>query len=322
MKATDKPLLPAVVGPTASGKSACAVALCQRIGGEVVSADSMQIYRGMGILSAAPSEAERGGIPHHLIGFMEPSNPFSADAYRAAANACIADIQARGRIPVLCGGTGLYIDAVTRPMSFSHESDPALHAALIREAETPGGRERLHAQLAEIDPESAARLHPNDIRRVCRAIEVYRLTGMTLTAHSAADRQRKGDYLEMLFALDWDRVSLYRRIDARVDEMVAHGLIDEVRALMDTGEALPTAAQAIGCRQIAAALRGDVPMADAIAQTKRDSRVYAKRQLTWFRRDERVVWLPAEGRYPEEIAEEIERKIRERMDAGDGPSNV
>ena len=309
----SKPLLPVVAGPTASGKTACAVALCRLLEGEVVSADSMQVYRGMEVLSAVPDMAERGGVPHHLMSCVDPSTRFSADAYREAANACIADILSRGRQPVLCGGTGLYIDAVTRPMSFSMESDEALHAALLDEANAPGGRRKLHERLSKVDPESAARLHENDVRRVVRALEIYRLTGVTQTEHIRRDRQREGDYREVIFAPDWPRDVLYTRIDARVDDMLVHGLVDEVRALMAVEARHPTAMQAIGYGQIAAALRGEISMDEAVRLTKRDSRNLAKRQLTWFRRDERVVWLPAQGRDPEALARDMLAILRSKL---------
>ena len=308
-----KPILPVVAGPTASGKTACAVALCRLIGGEVISADSMQIYSGMDVLSAMPTPEEMGGIPHHLIGCVEPSEKYTADAYREAARACIADVIARGRKPVLCGGTGLYIDAVTRPMSFSQRSDEALHAELLALSEQPGGRRQLHDMLRQVDPQSAERLHENDVRRVSRAIEVYRLTGMTQTEHNRLDRQREGEYREILFALNWPREALYARIDARVDAMLAAGLVDEVRCLMADERRHPTAMQAIGYKEIAEALRGEIPMEKAVYLTKKATRNLAKRQLTWFRRDERVIWLDAEGRSAETLAHRMKEMMDERF---------
>ena len=314
----NKPLLPVIAGPTASGKTACAVALCRLIDGEVISADSMQIYRGMDVLSAMPTAQEMGGVPHHLLGCVDPARRYTADAYREAAKACIADVVARGRTPVLCGGTGLYIDAVTRPMSFSEQSDEAMHASLLALADEPGGRQRLHDMLREVDPDSAARLHVNDVRRVSRAIEIYRLTGVTQTEHSRRDRARQGDYRELIFALDWPREALYARIDARVDAMIEAGLVDEVRALMADAQAHPTAAQAIGYKEIAAALRGEVSMETAVRWTKRASRNLAKRQLTWFRRDDRVIWLSAEGESAASLAERMKAVIDERTRANKG----
>lgn len=309
-----KPILPVVAGPTASGKSACAVALCRMLGGEVISADSMQIYRGMPILSAVPTRAEMGGVPHHLIECVDPGTAYSADAYRIDARACIADIAGRGRVPVLCGGTGLYVDAVTRPMSFSRQrSDETLHRELLEIAETDGGRERLHDMLKAVDPASAARLHPNDVRRVSRAIEVFRLTGITLTEHNRLDQSREGDYREIIFAPDWPKERLHERIDRRVDAMLAAGLVDEVRALMADEHSHPTALQAIGYKEIAAALRGEITLEHAIYLTRKATRSLAKRQMTWFRRDSRVIWLKAEGESAESLAEAMCRHIDERF---------
>lgn len=310
----EKTILPVVAGPTASGKTACAVELCRLIGGEVVSADSMQIYSGMEILSAAPTAEEMAGIPHHMIGCVDPASGYSADAYREAAKACIAQIASRGKVPVLCGGTGLYIDAVTRPMSFSGQrSDEAMHRRLMEMGQTPEGRRRLHDMLRQVDPASADRLHENDVRRVSRAIEIYRLTGMTLSEHTCLDRQRQGDFREIIFAPDWPRDVLYRRIDARVDEMIENGLVDEVRALMNAEQRHPTALQAIGYKEIVEALRGDITMQFAVYLTKKASRNLAKRQMTWFRRDPRVIWLAAEGETARSLAIRMRDAIVERF---------
>ena len=310
----EKMILPVVAGPTASGKTACAVALCRLIGGEVISADSMQIYAGMEILSAAPTRAEMAGIAHHMIGCVDPASGYSADAYREDAKACIADIASRGKVPVLCGGTGLYINAVTRPMSFSSQrSDEAMHEQLMKMGETPEGKRKLHDMLRQIDPESAGRVHENDVRRVSRAIEIYTLTGMTLSEHSRLDMQREGDFREIVFAPDWPREALYRRIDARVDEMLKQGLVEEVRTLMASEQRHPTALQAIGYKEIAAALRGEITMEHAVWLTKKASRNLAKRQLTWFRRDPRVIWLEAEAESAETLAAQMQRVIVDRF---------
>ena len=309
----EKPILPVICGPTASGKTACGVALCQLLAGEIVSADSMQIYRGMDILSAKPTPEEMQGVPHHLLGFVPPEQRYSADAYRSDANACIAEIRARGHLPVLCGGTGLYINAVTRPMSFSQRSDEAMHAELMAMGQRPEGKKRLHAMLAEVDPDSARRLHENDVRRVARAIEIYRLTGITQTEQMRLDRQREGDYREILFAPDWPREELYRRIDRRVDDMLARGLVEEVSVLLEWPDQHPTAIQAIGYKEIAAALRGEISMEEAVRWMKQSTRNFAKRQLTWFRHDERVVWLKAEGETAQSLAEQMRDIIVRRF---------
>ena len=312
----EKIFLPVIAGPTASGKTSCAVELCKMRGGEVVSADSMQVFRGMELLSAAPSAEETQGIPHHMIGIATPSEPFSAAIYRDKAVQCIAAINARGKMPVLCGGTGLYIDAITRPMKFSEHGNEELRAELHAIADEPGGRERLHAMLAEIDQESAHRLHYNDVRRVVRAIEVFRLTGITLTEQNRRDAQKKGDFDEMIFAIDRPRNELYERIDARVDMMLKSGLLDEVRALMELSEEHPTAIQAIGYKEIASALKGDIPLSYAIDKVKQSSRNYAKRQITWLKRDGRTIWINASGRSAEAVASEISEKIDKRCTNG------
>ena len=310
----ERTILPVVAGPTASGKTSCAIALCKLIDGEVISADSMQIYTGMEILSAAPAGDEMEGVRHHMIGCMDPAVGYSADAYREDAKACIAAIAARGHVPVLCGGTGLYIDAVTRPMSFSRQrSGEAMHRQLMDMGQTPEGRRALHGMLQRIDPEAAERLHENDVRLVSRAIEVYRLTGMTLSEHARLDRQREGDYREIIFAPDWPREALYRRIDQRVDDMLERGLVEEVKLLMACEQRHPTALQAIGYKEIAAALRGEITMEHAVYQTKRASRNLAKRQLTWFRRDARVIWLKAEGESANSLAEQMCEHIAGRF---------
>ena len=309
---SSKIFLPVVTGPTASGKTACAIELCKLMNGEVVSADSMQVFRGMEILSAAPEEAEKQGIPHHMIGIASPTEPFSAAVYRERAAQMIANIAANGKQPVMCGGAGLYIDAVTRPMSFSESGDEALRAELHDIADKPGGREKLHSMLKEIDPDSAARLHPNDVRRIVRAIEVYRISGITLTEQNRRDKLRKGNYDEMIFALEWPRDEIYERINKRVDIMINNGLLKEVRALMRLAADQPTAIQAIGYKEIAMALRDEISLKEAVEMMKQASRNYAKRQITWLKRDERTIWIPASGRSSSEIATEIYDKIRSR----------
>ncbi len=306
-----KPKLTVIAGPTASGKTACAVELCLKAGGEVVSADSMQVYRGMDILTASPTVAEMRGVPHHMLGVIDPAEKFSAARYREMANSCIADILNRGKRVVLCGGTGLYINAVTRPMAFSERCNVELRRALMDIAAQPGGRRQLHDMLSEIDPEAAEKLHENDVRRVSRAIEVYRLTGRTQREQAELDVAREGDYDERLFVLSWPREVLYRRIDQRVERMLEAGLVDEVKRLRADEARHPTALQAIGYKEIAAALDGAHSMDEAIALVKQLSRNYAKKQMTWFRRDPRAIWIEAEGRGADDIADEILSKLED-----------
>ena len=308
-----KPELLIIAGPTASGKTAVAVELALRLDAEVVSADSMQVYRDMDILTAMPTPEEMRGVPHHMLGVFPPDQKCSAAAYRELALGRIQDILARGKRPIVCGGTGLYINALTRPLSFAAQGDDAIRAELTRIAEAEGGRERLHDQLKAVDPAAAARLHLNDVRRVVRALEIYRITGRTQSEQAALDAQRgDGPFSERVYALDWPREALYARIDRRVDEMLHSGLVDEVRRLMKNEAVFSTAAQAIGYKEIAAALRGECALAEAVETLKRSTRNYAKRQLTWFRRDARVRWVAAQGLSAAEIAEKIITDIEVR----------
>lgn len=306
----QKPYLVVIGGATASGKTAAAVQLCRAINGEVISCDSMQIYRGMDIGTAKPTIEERQGVAHHMIDIIDPLESYSASRFKEEAAACIEDILSRGKQPVLCGGTGLYIDALTRPLAFSLPSDAAVRDELIALSQEEDGRNRLHALLETIDPESAVRLHKNDVRRVVRAIEIYRLTGRTMTEHMADDQQREGDYALSFFALDWPREALYERIDRRVDQMMQRGLAGEVEHLLHSGlNADSTAMQALGYKEIAAALQDRCEMSEAVEEIKLGSRHYAKRQLTWLRRDGRVHFIDASGKTVYEIVEQMREEI-------------
>ncbi len=309
----DRPPLIVIGGPTASGKSACAVELCRIIQGEVVSADSMQLYQGMDIGTAKPDPAEMGGIPHHLLSIAPPTQRFSAAAFAQLAHKAMEEIRARGKMPVLCGGTGLYINAVTRPMGFAqNQGDEALRSQLEARAADEEGRRALHEELRAIDPQTAGRLHPNDIRRVIRALEVYQLTGKTMSELAEEDQRRPDLYKTAFFALDFPREVLYERIDRRVDEMMRRGLEDEVRALLRDGLSEDcTAMQALGYKEMVWAIRGEISMERAVELIKQGSRNYAKRQLTWFRRDARVQWIGANGRSARDVAEEMTRRARQ-----------
>ncbi len=281
-----------LTGPTATGKTALAVALAQKLGGEVVSADSMQLYRGMDIGTAKPTAAEMGGVPHHMFDVADPEEDFSVSRYVELAAACVEDIHARGRVPILAGGTNLYIDSLLSGRSFAEKGDGALREQLGAEYDAEGGEAMLR-KLAAVDPERAEKLNAGDKRRIVRALEIYALTGETITAHDAETRKLPPRYTSARFALNFaDRETLYRRIDRRVDAMLAQGLVEEVQALLDRGvppEA--TAMQAIGYKEIAEALRGECGMEEAVARVKLGSRRYAKRQLTWLRREAELHWI-------------------------------
>lgn len=282
-----------VVGPTATGKTKMGVALAKRFGGEVVSVDSMQIYRGMTIGTAAPTAEEMDGVRHHMVALADPAESWSVARFTEQADLCIGDILRRGKCPVLVGGTGLYLDSILSGRTFAPghsggEIRKSLQAELARE-----GIESLYRQLREIDPETAARLPIRDEKRILRALEVYRETGETLTAHDARTRLRPPKYRACTIGLTFrDRADLYARIDRRVDTMVERGLLREVEALLQTG--LPetaTALQAIGYKQFLSVYRGDTPVSEAVAEVKLRSRQYAKRQLTWLRRKDDIHWL-------------------------------
>ena len=287
------PKILVVSGPTASGKTALAVELALAHNGEVVSADSMQIYRRMDIGTAKPTRAEMRGVPHHMLDVADPEEDFSVARYVELAARCVDDILARGRLPIVAGGTGLYIDSLLSGRTFARfDPDSPLRRELEEELARRGGAALLE-ELARVDPDTAARLHPNDGKRIVRALEVYRSTGTTLTAHNAMTRSLPPRYDALTLTLAFQRrEDMWDRIDRRVDRMMADGLAEEVRALLDSG--VPdrcTAMQAIGYKEMAAALRGDRDTARAAEEIKLRSRQYAKRQLTWFRRNPEVHWL-------------------------------
>ena len=287
------PKILVVSGPTASGKTALAVELALAHNGEVVSADSMQIYRRMDIGTAKPTRAEMRGVPHHMLDVADPEEDFSVARYVELAARCVDDILARGKLPIVAGGTGLYIDSLLSGRTFARfDPDSPLRRELEEELARRGGAALLE-ELARVDPDTAARLHPNDGKRIVRALEVYRSTGTTLTAHNAMTRSLPPRYDALTLTLAFQRrEDMWDRIDRRVDRMMADGLAEEVRALLDSG--VPdrcTAMQAIGYKEMAAALRGDGDTARAAEEIKLRSRQYAKRQLTWFRRNPDARWL-------------------------------
>lgn len=277
-----------VAGPTASGKTALGIELAKKYNGEIVSADSMQIYRSMDIGTAKATPAERAEVPHHMLDVVEPWEDYSVARYVEDAAACCEDILRRGRLPVIVGGTGLYIDSLISGRDFAQtEEDKALREELNAEYDRVGGEEMLRT-LAEVDAERAARLHPSDRRRIVRALEIYRLTGMTITAHDELTRALPPRYEAARIILGYaERAALYERIDLRVDAMVKEGLFEEVEALLASGLSEEcTSMQAIGYKEPAAALRGEMGRDEAIDLIKQRSRRYAKRQLTWFNRAE------------------------------------
>ena len=282
----------AVVGPTASGKTALAVALAKQFNGEVVSADSMQIYRKLNIGTAKPTAEEMQGVPHHMLDVADPGESYSVSRYEKEATACVEDILSRGKLPILCGGTGLYVDALIRGGGFLESGvDSGLRAQLEEEWDARGGEAMLQ-RLASFDPDSAARLHLNDKKRIIRAVEVYLQTGITITAHNARTAALPPRYDAVMIGLRTEpRQILYSRIDRRVTKMLDAGLEQEARKLLESGDLAGTAAQAIGYKEMLAYFHGEATLEQAADLIRQKSRNYAKRQLTWFQRDDRVHWI-------------------------------
>lgn len=281
-----------VVGPTASGKTALAIDLAKAVNGEIVSADSMQIYEGMDIATAKPLPEELAAVPHHLIGFVPVETPFSVADYAVLARATINEIMNRGKTPILCGGTGLYVKAIIDNVQYSETipSDELLRERLRLFAEQKGN-DALWKRLEMIDPETARRIHPNNVGRVIRAIEVMEVSGRSIREHEADSRREPCPYHVIEFGLRYqDREKLYQRINQRVDKMVEMGLPEEVKTAREKG-LTATAAQAIGCKELYGWLDGDETLAEALERLKQSTRRYAKRQLTWFGADKRVLWI-------------------------------
>lgn len=281
-----------ICGPTASGKTALSVALAKQLHTEIISADSMQIYRGMDIGTAKPTAEERQGVPHHLLDICAPGEAFSVARYVELADAAAQDVLSRGMVPIVAGGTGLYMDALIECSTFSgDETDLSVRKKYQRMA-AELGNEAVHACLAKVDPEGAERLHPNNLKRVIRALEVYEQTGMTIDAFNRLHKRPAPKYAALKIGIcPAERQTLYDRIDRRVDQMLADGLLEETKRLLDSGALAGTAAQAIGYKELLGYLQGDAPLADCVALLKQRSRNYAKRQLTWLKRDDNIHWI-------------------------------
>ncbi len=285
-----KQKLVVVCGPTASGKTELAVSLAELFNGEVVSADSMQIYKGISIATAKPTTEEKREIRHHMIDILELSEEFSVADYVRLASDCIEDIASRKKLPIVCGGTGLYVSSLINGIRFDDTcSSTELRDELSKLAEEKGG-EYLINVLREFDPESADRLHPNNIMRIIRAIEVYKISGITMTEANVLS-QKESPYDPVMIGLNYsDRGLLYERVNLRVDRMLESGLLDEAKMVLSM-ENVATAGQAIGYKEFRSYFSGEKSLEECVESVKQDSRRYAKRQLTWFRRDERIHWI-------------------------------
>ena len=282
-------------GPTATGKTRLSVEIAKRFNGEIISADSMQIYKGLDIGTAKATSEEQQGIPHHLVDILSPEQRFSAADFVQRAQECIEQIASRGRLPVVVGGTGLYIESLVKGVQFTKEEfDPVLRQQLEQQAQNEG-IEAMYAMLQDIDPEYAAKLHPNNAGRVLRAIELYRQTGITMTQQLKNSLPAQPPYDALLFALDCaDRQTLYERINLRVDQMMQQGVEREARLVYEHRNEFTTAAQAIGYKEFFGYFENTQTLEQATELLKQATRKYAKRQLTWFRRMQDVHWLDAE----------------------------
>lgn len=294
----------AIAGPTASGKSSLAMQLCKDLDGELISCDSMQIYKGMDIGTAKPTKQDMTEVTHHMIDICEPDTDYSAAAFAEDARKVIEEVYSRGKMPILCGGTGLYLDSVLKGVDFGDmEPDLEYRAELFDFAEKHGV-EALHARLAEMDPEAAATIHPNNVKRVARALEICKLSGMTKTEWDKQAIRGESPYNACIIALDYkNREELYFRIHMRVDEMFKAGLVEEAKSLFEKGYLAPdtTAGGAIGYKELLGYLNGEMTEEEAADAIKTATRHYAKRQLTWLRRNSDVHWLyPDDERYEDE----------------------
>ena len=308
---SEKTFIAVICGPTASGKTALGVELAKRLEGEIISADSMQIYKGMDIASAKPTEEEKQGIPHHLMDFLPLNEPFSVADYVELAHSCIKDVTDRDKLPIIVGGTGLYISSLINNITFDDTgSDPAFRAEM-REFAEMNGNEALHKRLEEIDPETAAKLHPNNVNRIIRALEVYRLSGATMTLAQEKSRLQESPYRSCIIMPDFPREKLYRRIDLRVDDMIKRGLVEEAREFFTHSDYV-TSAQAIGCKELKPFLDGEKSLDECVDRLKQATRNYAKRQLTWFNKMPDLHKIPvedeADGGKIYEIAENLVKR--------------
>lgn len=306
--------LPLVVicGQTATGKTDTAVQIAERVRGEIVSADSMLVYRGMDIGTAKPTAAQMCGIPHYLIDIVEPDQEYNAALFQVQARAVIADIKKRRKLPLLVGGTGLYIRAVIDNYDFSGISGSELYRKELQNEAADHGSTLLHQRLQEIDPGAAAKLHPHDARRIIRALEVYKLTGRPISSFHKIDQPGRPIYDLLMFGLTIDREKLYQRIEQRVDQMIKSGLAEEVQGLLNRGFSPELSSmRGLGYKEIAEHLAGKLPLVQAVDILKRNTRRFAKRQMTWFGRDKRIRWLdPDRDDVVEVIILEINRFIK------------
>ena len=300
-----------ICGPTASGKTALSIELAKQIHGEIVSCDSMQIYKDMNIGTAKPTPEEMQGIQHYLIGYVSPEQRYSVADYKADAKKAIKEIIKKGKMPVVVGGTGLYLDSLIYEIEYQDiQLDEEYRKKLEEEVEEKG-LETLYERAKQIDAIAIEKISPNDKKRILRILEIYHATGKTRTEQEIESRKKEVEYDYIVYALDWDRQTLYDRINKRVDMMIEQGLIEEVKQILDKYNTFPTAMQGLGYKEVVDYLKGKMTKEEMIEKIKMETRRYAKRQLTWFRKNKQTIWLNAE----DEIQNNIDIILKDIKDA-------
>lgn len=313
---TEKKPLIILTGPTAVGKTKASIGLAKVIGGEIISADSMQVYRHMDIGSAKITKEEMADVPHYLIDVLEPEEEFHVVRFQQMAKAAMADIYSRGKIPIIVGGTGFYIQALLYDIDFTENEGDSVYREKLEALAKEKGAAYLHGQLAMVDPKSAEEIHANNIKRVIRALEFYHQTGQKISEHNERERQKESPYQFCYFVLNDRRECLYERIDQRVDQMIRNGLVQEVQTLKERGcTKQMVSMQGLGYKEIFSYLEGDCSLEEAVYIIKRDTRHFAKRQLTWFKRERDVIWVQKdELNYDDKkLLQSLLESIKERM---------
>lgn len=290
-----------ICGPTASGKTALSIELAKQIHGEIVSCDSMQIYKDMNIGTAKPTIQEMQGIKHYLIGYVSPEKRYSVADYKRDAKNAIKEIIEKDKMPIIVGGTGLYLDSLIYEIEYQEiELDEEYRKNLEKEVEEQG-LDRLYERAKQIDAKAVEKISPNDKKRILRILEIYHATGKTKTEQEIESRKKEVEYDYKVYALNWDREKLYDRINKRVDIMIEHGLIEEVKQILDKYDTFPTAMQGLGYKEVVDYLKGNLTKEEMIEKIKMETRRYAKRQLTWFRKNKQTIWLNAENKIQDNI---------------------
>ena len=289
----DKPKVIVICGPTASGKTALSIELAKKINGEIISSDSMQIYKDMDIGTAKPTEEEMQGIPHHLIGFVEPDKRYSVAEFKKDAEAAIEEIIAKGKTPIVVGGTGLYVDSLIYGIEYQDIELDEKYRQELENRVYSEGLEKLYEEAQQIDHQAMEKISHNDKKRILRVLEIYKATGKSKTEQEIESRKNGVKYDYKVFAINWDREILYERINKRVDIMIEQGLIQEVKELLEKYDKFPTAMQGLGYKEVVEYLQGEATREEMIEKIKMETRRYAKRQITWFKKNKQTIWIGA-----------------------------